>query len=277
LLSERTFLNSYFCGTIILIIELKQKAMSNLKNKTVVITGGNSGIGYATAKELAAKGAKVVITGRNKDAVAQAAAELNVTGIVSDQGDLKAIDSLVTDVKAKFDSVDVLFINAGVASFMPVELADESHFDGIMDVNFKGAYFTLSKFIPLLNEGASVVFLSSVNATSGMPNSSVYAASKAAMNSLVKVASSELAGKKIRVNAVSPGPIDTPIFGKTGLDEASREGFATAIGNRVPLKRFGAAEEVAKLVSFLASDDAGFITGADYVVDGGVAVNSIFS
>ncbi len=251
--------------------------MSNLTNKTVVVTGGNSGIGYAAAKEMTAKGAKVFITGRNKEAVAQAASELGVTGIVSDQGDLKAIDSLVAEVKAQADGVDVLFINAGVALFSPVEQADEAHFDGIMDVNFKGAYFTLSKFIPILNEGASVIFLSSSSATSGMATSSVYSASKAAMNSLVRVASSELAPKRIRVNSVSPGPIDTPIFGKAGLDDATRDGFATAIVNRVPLKRFGAAEEVAKLVSFLASDDAAFVTGADYVVDGGVGVNAVFS
>ncbi len=164
-----------------------------------------------------------------------------------------------------------------MAAFAPVAQADEAHFDNIMDINFKGAYFTLSKFIPVLNDGASVIFLSSVNATTGMPNSSVYAASKAALNSLVKVASSELAPRKIRVNSVSPGPINTPIFSKTGMDAATMDGFATAINNRVPLKRFGAPTEVAKMVSFLASDHAAFTTGADYVVDGGVAVNALFA
>jgi NAD(P)-dependent dehydrogenase (short-subunit alcohol dehydrogenase family) len=249
--------------------------MSKFNNKVAVVTGGNSGIGYATAKELAAQGANVIITGRDKAAVDKAAAELKVTGYVSDQGNLKDIDQLITTVSQSAGKVDILFINAGVASFAPVEQAGEAHFDSIMNVNFKGAYFTLSKFIPHLNDGSSVIFLSSINATSGMPNTSVYAASKAAVHSLVKVASSELAAKKIRVNAVSPGPVDTPIFGKTGLDEASLQGFATAIENRVPLKRFGTADEVAKLVSFLASEDASFITGAEYVIDGGVNVNPV--
>jgi NAD(P)-dependent dehydrogenase (short-subunit alcohol dehydrogenase family) len=249
--------------------------MSLLTNKKAVITGGNSGIGYAAAQEFLANGAEVIITGRKPDAVQQAAKSLNATGIVSDQSDMAAIDNLVAEVKGKYGKIDVLFINAGVAAFAPLEAADEAHFDYIMNINFKGAYFTLNKFLPILNDGASVILLSSVNATSGMSNSSVYAASKAALNSLAKVAATELAPRKIRVNSVSPGPIDTPIFGKAGLDEASVESFATAAANRVPLKRFGAAGEVAKLVAFLASDDARFITGADYVVDGGIAINAI--
>ncbi len=249
--------------------------MSGLNKKVAVVTGGNSGIGYAAAKDLAHKGANVIITGRNQEAVNKAANELDVTGIVADQSNLADTDRLVAEVKEKFGAVDVLFINAGVAAFAPIENADEAHFDNMMNINFKGAYFTLSKFIPVLNDGASVIFLSSVNAGAGMPNSSVYGASKAAMNSLVKVAASELAPRRIRVNAVSPGPIETPIFGKTGFDEATLQGFATAMGNRVPLKRFGGAHEVANLVSFLASDHATYITGADYVVDGGVSINPI--
>lgn len=249
--------------------------MNTLNNKTVIITGGNSGIGYATAKEMKAKGANVIITGRNHDAVTKAAGELGVKGLIADQGDLKAIDKLVADVKEQHGSVDVLFINAGIGAFIPLHQVDEAHFDSIMNVNFKGAYFTLNKFLPILNEGASVIFLSSVSATTGMPGSSVYSASKAALNSLVKVASSELAAKKIRVNAVSPGPIQTPIFSKMGVDEATQQGMAETFSNRVPLKRMGQAHEVAKLVTFLAGSDAQFITGADYVVDGGVGVNAL--
>lgn len=252
--------------------------MGKLANKVAVVTGGNSGIGFATAKEFIAQGAKVVITGRKQAAIDEAVKELgsNAVGMLADTADLQHTQELANEVARRFGKVDVLFINAGVASFLPIEVATESHFDEIMDINFKGAYFTLNKFIPVLNDGASVVFLSSVNATSGMPNTSVYAASKAAMNSLVKVASAELAPRKIRVNAVSPGPISTPIFGKTGLDEASLQSFASAAVNAVPLKRFGESEEVAKLVSFLGSSDAAFITGGEYVIDGGVNINQIF-
>jgi NAD(P)-dependent dehydrogenase (short-subunit alcohol dehydrogenase family) len=249
--------------------------MTTLKNKIALVTGGNSGIGYATAKELAAQGAQVVITGRQPQAVEKAATELGVIGLVSDQGDLASIEALVSQVQSRFGGLDVLFINAGVAAFAPIEQATEAHFDAIMDINFKGAYFTLSKFIPLLRPGAAVTFLTSVNATSGMPNTSAYAASKAALHSLVKVASSELAGRGIRVNAVSPGPINTPLFGKIGLDEPSLQGFAAAMSQRIPLKRFGTSQEVAKLVSFLSSEDAGFINGSEYLIDGGINVNPI--
>ncbi len=250
--------------------------MKRFQNKVAVITGGNSGIGYAAAKEFQAQGVKVVITGRKQEAVDAAAKELGVEGIVSDQGDLNAIDALVHQVKEKTGKVDILFINAGVAFFMPIEHVTEDHFDQMMDVNFKGAYFTLSKFLPILNDGAAVTFLSSVSATTGMGNSSVYSASKAAMTSLARVASSELAARGIRVNAVHPGPISTPIFSKTGMDEATMNEMGPAIMNSLLVKRLGTAEEVAKLVVFLSSEDAGFITGAEYVIDGGANVNQLF-
>jgi NAD(P)-dependent dehydrogenase (short-subunit alcohol dehydrogenase family) len=253
--------------------------MSKLKDKVAVITGGNSGIGLATAREFLAQGAKVVITGRNQAAIDEAVRDLGgkVTGVLADTADLQHTDALVAKVKALYDKVDILFINAGVGKFFPIELATEEQFDQIMNINYKGAYFTLSKFVPLLREGASVILLSSINATAGLANSSVYGGSKAALNSLAKVASIELSPRKIRVNSVSPGPIDTPILGKTGLDAATLEGFAGAIRNHVPLKRFGISSEVAKLVTFLASDEAGFITGADYLIDGGIAVNTVVS
>lgn len=251
--------------------------MNKLKNKVAIVTGGNSGIGFAAAQEFVAQGAEVIITGRNQTAVEEASKQLGngTKGIVSDTAKLSDIDSLVQAVQKQGKKVDILFINAGIASFSPVEAVTEEHFDSITDINYKGAFFTLSKVIPLLSEKASVIFLTSVNATSGMPNTAVYAASKAALHALVKVAATELSAKGIRVNAVSPGPINTPLFGKVGLDEQSLQGFATAMQNRVPLKRFGNAEEVGKLVSFLASDDAAFITGAEYVIDGGVNVNPI--
>lgn len=246
-----------------------------LEGKIAVVTGGNSGIGYATAKELVAQGATVVLTGRNEEAVIKAATELNAIGIVSDQSHLEAIDQLVQQVKNTVGKVDILFINAGIAGFIPIELVTEDHFDSIMNINFKGAFFTLQKFIPILNEGAAVTFLSSLNATTGMANSSVYAASKASLNSLVRAASIELADRQIRVNSVSPGPISTPIFGKLGLDEESVNGLAQTMQNAIPLKRFGTVEQVAKIVTFLSSDDAAYTTGSDYPIDGGLGVNAV--
>jgi NAD(P)-dependent dehydrogenase (short-subunit alcohol dehydrogenase family) len=249
--------------------------MINLTNKVAVVTGGNSGIGYASAKELAAQGAKVIITGRYKEAVEKAADELGVTGIVSDQGKLEQIDSLVAEVKEKFGKVDVLFLNAGVANFSPVEGATEAHYDTIMDLNVKGVYFTVQKFIPILNDGASVIFNTSVNASLGMPNSGVYSASKAALISLNRVLAQELSPRQIRVNAVSPGPVATPLYGKIGLTEEEVNGFGTVLGERILLKRFGRPEEIANVVRFLASDDASFITGTEITVDGGLTVNAV--
>ena len=249
--------------------------MENLENKVAIVTGGNSGIGYATAAEFVAKGAKVIITGRNQEALVKAEQELNVTGIVSDQADLKSIDALVEEVKAKFGKIDILFLNAGIASFAPVDSASEEHYDSIMNVNVKGVYFTVQKILPILNDGGSIIFNTSINAHVGMPNSSVYASSKAAVLSLNKVFATELASRKIRVNAVSPGPVETPLYGKLGLEKAEVEGFGAVLGDKILLKRFGQASEIAKTVSFLASDDASFITGSEIVVDGGLIVNAV--
>jgi NAD(P)-dependent dehydrogenase (short-subunit alcohol dehydrogenase family) len=251
--------------------------MSTLKNKLAIVTGGNSGIGFAAAQEMVNQGADVIITGRNQSAVAEAAKRLgkNTTGLLADAGKLTDIDALAKHVKDLGRKVDILFINAGVASFSPIEHVTEEHFDTITDINYKGAFFTFSRLIPFLNENSSVIFLTSVNATSGMPNTAIYAASKAALHSLVKVAATEMSPKRIRVNAISPGPISTPLFGKVGLDEQSIQHFATAMQARIPLKRFGTAEEVAKLVAFVSSDDAAFITGAEFVIDGGINVNPI--
>jgi len=251
--------------------------MTRLTNQVAVITGGNSGIGYATAAELIAQGATVVITGKNAEAVAEAARTLGkgTVGIAADQSSLTDTDALAAAVKGQFGTIDVLFINAGVAALAPLEAITEAQFDQSMDVNFKGAFFTLQKFLPLLKEGSSVTFLSSVNAYTGMPNTSVYGASKAAMNSLMRTAATELAPRGIRVNAVCPGPIATPLFGKVGLPPEAVQSFGAAMQQRIPLKRFGDATEVAKLVAFLSSADAAFITGSEYVIDGGVNLNPV--
>ena len=247
----------------------------DLKGKVAVVTGGNSGIGYQTAKQFKEAGAQVIITGRDADKVDKAAKELGVLGLVADVIKLVDTDKLVESVKNKFGKVDILFVNAGVFMAAPLGHNTEEMFDLQMGINFKGAFFTVEKFLPILNDGASIINLSSVNAYTGMPNSAVYAASKAALNSYTRTASTELAPRGIRINSVNPGPIFTPIFGKTGLPEEQLQGLAQTMINRVPLKRLGQAEEVANLVLFLASDKASFITGAEYNVDGGININPI--
>jgi NAD(P)-dependent dehydrogenase (short-subunit alcohol dehydrogenase family) len=184
--------------------------MTSLTNKVAVVTGGNSGIGYATAKEFIAQGAKVIITGRNAVTVDKAAKELGATPLIADQGKLADISRLAEDVKAQFGKIDILFLNAGVANFSPVDSASEEHYDTVMDLNVKGVFFTVQKFLPLIQDGGSIIFNTSVNAALGVPGSSVYSASKAAVLSINKVLAKELAPRKIRVNAISPGPVATP-------------------------------------------------------------------
>jgi len=242
--------------------------MTSLKNKVAVITGGNSGIGYATAKTLRDAGATVIITGRRKEAVEAAAQELNVNGLIADQSVLTDIERLSAAVAERSGKIDILLINAGVTKFAPIESMTESMFDEIMDVNFKGAYFTLSKFIPVLNDNASVILLSSTSATISPPGASVYAASKAALNAVMKIAALELASRKIRVNSVSPGPVATEIMNKLGLDKGVEQQM---IGS-IPLARLGKPDEVANLILFLAGDNASFITGSNFLIDGGQSV-----
>ncbi|MBV6654814.1 MAG: SDR family oxidoreductase [Mameliella sp.] len=251
--------------------------MSNLSGKVAVVTGGNSGIGYATAESLKASGAQVVITGRSASKVEEAANELQVEGIVVDVSDLNAIDQLVAKVSQGYGKVDILFVNAGIFAPAPVGQITEEMFDHQMGINFKGAVFTIEKFLPILNDGASIINLSSVNAYTGMPNTAVYAASKAALNAYTRTAATELAPRKIRVNAVNPGPVQTPIFNKTGRPAEQLSGFAQAMQNRVPLKRFGQPKDVANLVVFLASDEASFITGGEYNIDGGININPLLT
>jgi len=247
--------------------------MSNLKNKVAVVTGGNSGIGYASAKELKENGANVIITGRSIEKIETAAKELGVKGIVSDVTNLSQIDNLVAEVKNEYGRVDILFVNAGVFTPAPIGHNSEEAFDYQMDTNFKGAVFTLEKFLPILNDGASVINLSSELANKGVANTAIYSASKAAMNSYTKTSATELSPRKIRVNSINPGPVNTPIYGKTGMTEEQLGGMAETFQNRVPLKRFAEPSEVAKLVAFLASDDSSFITGSEYNIGGGINIS----
>lgn len=243
--------------------------MKKFENKIAVITGGNSGMGYGTAKLLKELGATVIITGRRKEAIEKAASELGVHAILSDQGKIKDIEHLVQEVNDKFGKVDILFINAGISGTSSIELETPENFDNMMNVNFKGVYFTLSKFIPHLNDGASVVLLSSVLASTISPGLGVYSASKAAVNSLMKTAALELASRKIRVNAISPGAIDTELFSKMGMDETALAGMTDYLISLTPIGRIGKPEEIGQLVAFLSSDEASFITGSEHVIDGG--------
>lgn len=242
--------------------------MKHLKDKVAVITGGNSGIGYATAKKLKEHGAEVIITGRRKEAVEKAAAALGVTGIIADQSKVSDIEALAQQVKAQFAAVDILVVNAGITKFSTIEQVEESQFDEMMNINFKGAYFTLSRFIPLLKDGSSVIMLSSTSATISPQGASVYAAGKAAINAVVKIAALELASRNIRVNAVSPGPIATEIMNKIGLNDALENQLLQSI----PLGRMGKAEEVAGMIGYLAGEEASFITGANFLTDGGQSI-----
>ena len=249
--------------------------MKKHENKIAVITGGNSGIGYGIADELIAEGAKVVITGRSEKAVEEAEKTLgaNATGIVANQSSITDLTELADKVKKQFGHVDTLVINAGIMQMSLIEAVIEEHFDEIMDINFKGAFFTLQKFLPLLGSGSSVIFILALSATQGTQNRSVYSASKAALKSLARVAAIELAPKGIRVNAISPGPFITPIFEKSGAPAEALAKFADIISQKVLLKRYGEPNEVGKLVSFLSSADASFITGGDYLIDGGMSIN----
>jgi len=244
----------------------------NLKNKIAIITGGNSGIGFATAKELIGQGATVVITGRRKEAIEKAAKEIGAISFVADQAFVQGVNGLSKLIEKQFGKVDILFINAGITGQPSlIENASEENFDAVMNINFRGAYFTLSKFIPLLNDGASVVFLSSNTATMRSPQSSIYQASKAALNSIAKTAAAELAPRKIRVNIISPGPTRTNVL-NSSYGEETANAIWDNLATVVPLKKIGIPEDVAKMVVYLSSENASYITGADFLMDGGMTL-----
>src|SRR5579862_5567878 len=250
----------------------KEFVMKRLEGKVAVITGGNSGIGLATAKRLQEEGARVAILGRSRKTLDEAVKSIG-NGVVAVQGDVAKIadvDKLYAEVSQKLGKIDILFVNAGVAKFAPLAETSESTYDENFDTNIKGAYFTLQKALPLLNDGASIILNTSVAGQTGTAGTSAYSATKAALRSLARTAAAELAGRGIRVNTVAPGPIATPIFGRTGLPQEAVDGFAKQIIEQVPLKRFGQPEEVAGTVAFLASQDSSYITGVEINVDGGL-------
>lgn len=250
----------------------KKQKMNTFENKVVVITGGNSGIGLATAKKFAAQGAKVVISGRDPETLKKAGNEIgnSTLAVQADVTKLADLDRLFQQVKTRFGGIDVLFANAGVAKFQPVGDVTVEHYDELLNTNLKGAYFTIQKALPLLNNPAAIVLTTTAANRLGLPQSTVYAASKAALRSLARTLSAELVGRGIRVNAVAPGPIETPIFGRLGMKPQEVEQLATAIVGRVPQKRIGKPEEIADAVLFLASPASSYITGSELNVDGGM-------
>jgi NAD(P)-dependent dehydrogenase (short-subunit alcohol dehydrogenase family) len=245
--------------------------MNKLKNKVAVITGGSSGIGFATAKEFIGEGAKVVIFGRNKESLDKSLKELgeNAMGVQGDITKIPDIERLYQQTYANFGNIDVLFINAAVVKLAPIAETTEAFFDEMINLNFKGAYFTLQKAIPYLNKNASVTITTSWLNSIGFAGSSLLSASKAGLRSLVRVASAELIDKGIRVNAVSPGAIATPLWSKIGIPEEVGKATAEAITSQIPMKRWGQPEEIAKTVLFLATDGS-YIAGNEIAVDGGL-------
>jgi len=251
--------------------EHKEINMKRLEGKVAVVTGGNSGIGLATAKRLQEEGARVAISGRSKKTLDEAVKTIGngVLAVQSDVATLTDIDKLFAEVSKKLGKIDVLFVNAGVAKFAPLAETPEALYDEMFDINIKGAYFTIQKALPFLNDGASIILNTSVADSTGTIGASAYSGTKAALRSLARTAAAELVGRGIRVNTVAPGPIETPIFGRTGLPQEAVDEFAKGVKERVPMKRFGKPEEVAGTVAFLASQDASYITGVEINVDGG--------
>jgi NAD(P)-dependent dehydrogenase (short-subunit alcohol dehydrogenase family) len=244
-----------------------------LEGKIAVITRGNSGIGLATAKRFVTEGAYVFITGRRQKQLDLAVSEIgkNVMGIQSDVSNLADIDKIYTTIKDQKNRIDIIFANAGIAQFAPLEKISEEHFDKIFRINVKGLLFTVQKLLPIFQEGGSIILNASIGSSKGVEESSVYSATKAAVRSFARTWTVDLRHRKIRVNAISPGPIDTPIFSNLMHNEEQLEQFKKNIVNTVPMERMGTPDEVAKVVSFLASDDSSYITGIELFVDGGLA------
>jgi len=242
------------------------------EGKVAVVTGGNSGIGLATAKAFAREGAKVAITGRSEATLKEAQADLGPEALVlrADMSRVSEIGTAFDRIRERFDRIDALFVNAGIGKFVPFEEVTEEFFDETMAVNLKGVFFTVQKAVPLLSRGGTVVLNASINAHLGMPGTTVYGASKAAVVNLAKTLSADLLARGIRVNVVSPGPVSTPIFERMGLPQEDLRQIRERITDQVPLKRFGQPDEIAAAVLYLSSAESAFVVGTELVVDGGM-------
>ncbi len=248
--------------------------MQKLSGKTTLITGGTSGIGLATAKMFLAQGARVAITGRSAEALTQAAENLGgeVLTLQCDSGKVSDIEATMASLKERWGHLDVLVVNAAIAGPAPFEFVSEENFDALSSVNFKGVFFTVQKALPLLSTQSSVIVTTSITNQMGSPNFSVYAACKAALRSLVQTWGLELIGRGIRVNAISPGPITTPMWGKFGMPDEALSAVKEEVQRKSPIKRFGESDEVAQVAVFLASAESSYIVGQEIVVDGGMSL-----
>jgi NAD(P)-dependent dehydrogenase (short-subunit alcohol dehydrogenase family) len=254
------------------VLQKKTTMSGKLNNKVAVITGGSAGIGLATAKLFAAEGAKVVITGRNTANLNKAVDEIGqgAIGVQGDTSNLKDIDRLYATVKEKAGNIDILIANAAVYVLAPLADFTEEMFDKQSDINFKGTFFTVQKSLPYLNDGAAIVLLSSVVNEKGIPNHASYAATKAAIRSLGRSFSVELISRKIRVNVLTPGPIDTNVFDQVTASREEAEAFKASMGEFTPLKRVGTPKEVAAAALYLSTEDSAFMIGAELLLDGGL-------
>ncbi len=248
--------------------------MDRLKGKRALITGGSSGIGLETARQFVAEGARVAITARAPNAFEQARQQLGdgAAYIVSDAANAAGQKKLASEIEDRFGKLDVLFVNAGIADLRPVEQWDESGFDNTFGINVRGPFFLIQALLPLFANPASIVLNASINADIGMPNASVYAASKAGLLSMARNLSAELISRGIRVNAVSPGPIATPLYNKLGLSPADLQATSEALQKQIPARRFGKPGEIASAVVFLASDESAFTVGGEIIIDGGLSL-----
>lgn len=246
--------------------------MQKLKDKVALITGGNSGIGLASAKLFKENGAKVIITARSKETYEKAQAEFGDSFdiVQTDVSQMKDLDRLFGHIKSKYRKMDVLFANAGIAMFRPTADSDVDFFDKQFNTNVKGLYYTVVKALPLLSQGSSIVLNASVVKDKGFAGASVYSATKAAVRSFARTWTAEIPVENVRFNVLSPGPIDTPIYGKLGMPQDQLDAFGVNLKATVPIHRFGLAEEMAKVAFFLASDDSSFMCGSDVVADGGL-------
>ncbi|CAN5448884.1 SDR family oxidoreductase [soil metagenome] len=247
--------------------------MDRLKGKRTLITGGTSGIGLETARHFLREGARVAITGTRPESLEAAQKELGaeVLVIASDAGNVAGQRIIAAKVGDAFGQLDILFVNAGVAVLKPVEQWDEAAYDQSFATNLKGPFFLVQALLPIFANPASIVLNTSINARIGMPNTSVYGATKAGLLSMARTLSGELIGRGIRVNAVSPGPIATPLYSKLGLAEAELKAVSDSIGAQIPAKRFGTPSEIAQAVVFLGSDESAFTVGSELVIDGGMS------